>query len=75
MTRKTFPPKNSKPFKSLLFSEHSGNTPPETVENGPLDFPFDTEELMNLIKSIKPGKAVGMDNIYNEMLIGLCENH
>ena len=62
-------------FKFLLFSEHSGNTPPESLENGPLDFSFETEELMNSIKSIKPGKAVGMDNIYNEMLVSLCENH
>ena len=60
-------------FKSM-FSEKSPEEPPPRCENiGPLDYQITMDELENVVKSLKPGKAVGVDNIHNEMLYSLFE--
>ena len=38
------------------------------AENGPLDNPISTEELESAMKELKNKKAVGPDNICNELL-------
>ena len=62
-------------FKSILTSNTATNTHPENNEVGPLDYEIDMEELKSASSILKPGKAVGADNLSNEMISSLVETH
>ena len=47
----------------------------ESIENGPLDFIISYKELENACGKLKPGKACGIDDICNEMIISLVSIH
>ena len=49
--------------------------PPENNEEGPLDFKIEKDELKSASNILKSGKAVGMDNLDNDMIFSLVETH
>ena len=63
----------SRHFKSLLNSKRDIAIPPKCKERGPLDHVIILEELIKGSEVLKAGKAVGYDNICNEMLVCLVE--
>ena len=62
-------------FKTVLVSNTPGDKPPENSEGGPLDYTINIEELKGASGILKPGKAVGIDNLHNEMISSLVETH
>ena len=62
-------------FKSLLNSSHSKEIPQECLEHGQLDQPITEEELKKASGCLKPGKAVGIDNVGNEMISCLLHSN
>ena len=62
-------------FKSVLVSDTPGEIPPENNEEGPLDYKIEKEELNSASNILKPGKAVGIDNLDNDMISILVETH
>ena len=61
-------------FKTLLNSREGVNTPPICGGGGPLDGEITLEELTESSKvSLPTGKAVGVDNLSNEMISCLIE--
>ena len=56
-----------KHFNGLLHAEVKRPFPVNKA-NGPLDYSITEIELLNAVKSLKPGKSPGLDNITNEML-------
>ena len=55
-------------FKSILSSKRNVKMPPNSTNTGKLDYPFTSEELEKSKKSLKRGKATGLDNLSNEMI-------
>ena len=49
--------------------------PDESQVQGALDYEISLEELENVCKKTKKGKAVGLDYICNEMLIALMNTY
>ncbi len=60
-------------FKSILTSNRSIKTPPNSTKIGKLDYPITSEELEKSKKSLKRGKASGLDNLCNEMILWFLE--
>ena len=63
----------SEHFKSILNSKRNLEIPSESSKIGKLDYPFSSEELENATKSLKPGKASGIDDLSNEMIQAFFE--
>ncbi len=55
-------------FKSILNSKRNLKMPPNSTKIGKLDYPFTSEELEKSKKSLKRGKATGLDTLSNEMI-------
>lgn len=67
-------PKNlSLHFKSILNSKRTLKIPQDSTKIGKLDYLFTSEELEKAAKSLKPGKASGIDNLSNEMIAAFFE--
>ena len=62
-------------FKYLLNSNNRNDIPPRSRETGELDNPITIEELKKASEILKPGKAVGVDNLSNEMIFCLVESN
>ena len=62
-------------FKKLLNTSKPVDIPPDDEENGPLDYSINMEEIKKASNILKPGKALGIDNISNEMIMCLVENY
>ena len=62
-------------FKSLLNTNVCTQMPRDSNEMGQLDYIITLEELKKASAILKPGKALGIDNVSNEMIICLLENH
>ena len=62
-------------FKKLLNTSKPGDLPPDDEDAGPLDHCINLEEVKKAASILKPGKAMGIDNISNEMIMCLVENH
>ena len=65
-------------FKYLKKTSNSSThqeIPSESLENGPLDFTISYKELEDSFGKLKPGKACGIDDICNEMIISLVNIH
>ena len=62
-------------FKSILVTNTPGDIPPESNEQGTLDYEIKIEELKSASSILKPGKAMGVDNLQNEMISSLVETH
>ena len=55
-------------FKAILNSTRKINIPPDSDEEGKLDYAFTLEELQKARKILRNGKATGIDNLSNEMI-------
>jgi hypothetical protein len=62
-------------FKTLLNSSDQNEIPPKSNDPGQLDYPITIDELKKASEILKPGKAVGVDNLSNEMLSCLVETN
>lgn len=62
-------------FKTLLNSSDHNEIPPKSDTPGHLDYPITLEELKKSGEILTSGKAVGVDNISNEMLSCLIESN
>ena len=62
-------------FKSILKSKRQLKIPQDSTKTGKLDYPFTLEELEIASKSMKPGKASGIDNLSNEMICAFFETY
>ena len=62
-------------FKATLFTDIPGEVPPESQEEGTLDYEINIEELKSASSILKPGKAIGVDELHNEMISSLVETH
>ena len=62
-------------FKSLLNSKSYVALPPDSNERGLLDYIITLDELKKASAILKPGKALGIDNLSNEMILCLLENY
>ena len=60
-------------FKTLLNSQSHSELPPDCKESGQLDYTITLDELMKASLILRPGKALGIDNISNEMISCLLE--
>ena len=60
-------------IKTLLNSNDQNVIPPESKEFGKLDFPITLEEVRKASGILQPGKAVGLDNLNNEMIFCLLD--
>lgn len=60
-------------FKNLLNTKESIRVPPKCHEKGPVDDKISLKELKEAAGILKPGKAVAIDNLNNEMLSCLVE--
>ena len=60
-------------FKSLLNPKEALSKPSRCNEKGPLDYEITLEELELATNSLQPGKAVGIDNLINEMILCLAQ--
>ena len=60
-------------FKNLLNTPESICVPPKCFERGPVDDKISLDELKKATGILKPGKAVAIDNLSNEMLSCLVE--
>ena len=56
-------------FKSIFNSDNGDSLPQHFEQGGPLDYEITLEEPMYAHKYLQHGKAPGLDNITNEMLI------
>ena len=61
-------------FKKLLNTRKTLDIPPDEEKVGELDYSISLDEL-KASSILKPGKALGIDNIGNEMIIGLVEGY
>ena len=61
-------------FKTLLNCNEQNKIPPESNEPGQLDYAITLNELKKASEILKLGKAVGVDNISNEMLSCLIDS-
>ena len=59
----------------MLNSSRSVDIPLDDKGNGPLDYGINLEEIKKASEILKPGKALGLDNISNEMIMCLVENY
>ena len=62
-------------FRSLLNTKGQVNLPPDSKERGPLDGTITLEELEIAAAILKPGKALGIDSVSNEMISCLLQNY
>ena len=62
-------------FRSLLNNKLQGDIPPDSTVRGPLDDAITLDELMKASAILKPGKALGIDNVDNEMILCLVHNY
>ena len=62
-------------FKSTLNTNTDVHLPPDSTEEGPLDYYVTLEELEYASDILKPGKAFGYDNISNEMIACLVKTY
>ena len=62
-------------FQQLSNTERIQDFPDLCKENGPLDFTISLKELEEAGKKLKLGKSVGIDCVYNEMILALLETH
>ena len=62
-------------FRSLLNTKHKVEIPPDSTERGPLDYVITLDELKKASAILKPGKALGIDNVNNEMILCLLQNY
>ena len=62
-------------FRSLLNNKHQIDIPPDSTERGPLDDAITLDELKKGSVTLKPGKALGIDNVDNEMILCLVHNY
>ena len=62
-------------FKSLLNSKLHVDIPPDSNERGQLEYTITLDELKKASAILKPGKALGIDNLSNEMILCLVENY
>ena len=60
-------------FKSIFNSDNGNPLPKHFEQGGPLDCEITLEETMDAHKYLQQGKAPGLDNITNEMLICSAE--
>ena len=60
-------------FKSLLNTTDHNEIPTESKKYGQLDYVITPEELENASKGLSPGKAVGVDNLGNDMIMCLSQ--
>ena len=60
-------------FKTLLNSNDQNEIPPVNNETSQLDYPISLDELKKASAILKAGKAVGVDNLSNEMLSCLAD--
>ena len=61
-------------FKSVLINDgQAPNFPPDSQENGQLDYPITMDELDKASYILKPNKASGYDSVSNEMILCLLE--
>ena len=58
---------------TLLNSQSHSELPPDSKESGQLDYTITLDELMKASLILRPGKALGIDNISNEMISCLLE--
>ena len=66
----------SEHFRRLLNLDSSDNNiPPKNNDMGPLDFEISLQEIETASALLKSGKAVGLDNINNEMISSLIDIH
>ena len=65
----------SRHFKSLLNSKSHVDLPPDSNERGQLDYIITLDELKKASVILIPGKALGIDNLSNEIILCLLENH
>ena len=61
-------------FQSILTTSTPTDIPVDS-NNGPLDYTITQEELKQASLILKPGKATGIDNISNEMILCLLTNY
>ena len=60
-------------FRSTFNSKRQLNMPANNHQIGKLDYEFTEEELIKGTKTLKNGKATGMDNLSNEMIKGFVD--
>ena len=65
----------SEHFKSILTSKRPVKMPPNSQITGKLDHPFTLDELEKATKSLKSGKATGLDTLSNEMILVFVETY
>ena len=54
----------------LVNKERAPTFPPDSHENGQLDYPITKDEIEKASYILKPNKASGYDSISNEMILG-----
>ena len=64
-----------KHFERVFNTKSTQDIPPESIEKGPLDYTISVKELEEASRKLKPGKACGIDNVCNEMIISLVDTH
>ena len=57
-----------KHFETMLTTKIPHDIPPQSNNNGPLDYEISFTELEKSASILRPGKANGPDNVSNEML-------
>ena len=62
-------------FRSFLNNKLQEDIPPDSTERGPLDDSITLDELKKASAILKPGKALGIDNVDNEMILCLVHNY
>ena len=62
-------------FKTIFASKTQIDIPDDNNEIGQLDYNITLDELKKASGILKPGKALGIDNISNEMIQSLLECH
>ena len=60
-------------YKDLLNSKRKLDIPPDSKKFGKLDYPITSDELDKTKHILKKGKANGLDNINNEMILCFLE--
>ena len=65
----------TKHIRTTLTSKRNISIPPNNYDVGKLDYHFTSEELKKASSILKRGKATGIDNLNNEMLVFLVENY
>ena len=56
-------------YTKLLQTVNNCQIPENTAESGPLDYEITLEEMTKARTILKPGKATGIDNVNNEMIM------